>query len=132
MALREVQIPSHISVLYVEQEINGDDTTALQSVLQADVWRHHLLTEETNLTAQLNDPAIPEDQKDDITTRLGETQKKLIDIEAETGPARAAQLLVGLGFEVADQEKPTRAFSGGWRFVAFFCPLGFPGLKERD
>lgn len=52
-----------------------------------------------------------------MTTKLGEVQKKLIDIEAESGPARAAQLLVGLGFEVADQQKATRAFSGGWRSV---------------
>jgi len=54
-------------------------------------------------------------EKDEMTARLGDIQKKLIDMEAETGPARAAQLLVGLGFEVEDQQKPTRAFSGGWR-----------------
>jgi ATP-binding cassette subfamily F protein 3 len=115
MALREVAIPSHISVLYVEQEIVGDDTTALQSVLQADVWRHHLLTQEADINKSLSSPDVSEAEKDDMTTRLGDIQKKLIDMEAETGPARAAQLLVGLGFEVEDQEKPTRSFSGGWR-----------------
>lgn len=143
MALREVPIPQHISVLcvydhslpsssnsladcvcsgfllrrYVEQEIVGDDTTALESVLQADVWRHHLLTQERELNEQLNSADVPEEEKDAVTTKLGEVQKKLIDIEAESGPARAAQLLVGLGFDVEDQAKPTRAFSGGWRSV---------------
>lgn len=115
MALREVAIPSHISVLYVEQEIVGDDTTALDSVLQADVWRHHLIQQEAELNAKLGSETVSEEEKDDITIKLGDVQKKLLDMDAETGPSRAAQLLVGLGFEVADQQKATRAFSGGWR-----------------
>jgi ATP-binding cassette subfamily F protein 3 len=129
LALREVAIPTHITVLYVEQEIVGDDTTALDSVLQADVWRHKLITEEKELMARLDElektSATPQDgavaadegaeaEKDDITERLGDIQKKLVDMEAETGPSRASALLAGLGFDDADQ-KPTRAFSGGWR-----------------
>jgi hypothetical protein len=115
---------------YVEQEIVGDDTTALDSVLQADVWRHKLITEEKELTARLDelekvsatpqDGAAPADEtveaeKDDITTRIGDIQKKLVDMEAETGPSRASALLAGLGFNDADQKLPTKAFSGGWR-----------------
>lgn len=126
LALREVPIPTHISVLYVEQEIVGDDTTALESVLQADVWRHKLLTEEAELTAKLESPDIVGDigeaekvridaEKDEMSARLGEIQKNLLDMEAETGPARAGSLLAGLGFSDEDQKKPTRSFSGGWR-----------------
>lgn len=111
-------IPLSFSYLFFgSRQIVGDDTTALQSVLQADVWRHHLLTQEATLTAQLNAPDLNDNDAEDMGKRLGEIQAKLIDIEAETGPSRAAQLLVGLGFEVEDQQKPTRAFSGGWRFV---------------
>jgi len=54
-------------------------------------------------------------ERDDLQVRLGEIQKNLIDMEAETGPARAGALLAGLGFSEEDQQKPTRAFSGGWR-----------------
>ena len=124
LALREVPIPTHISVLYVEQEIVGDDTSALESVLQADVWRHKLLTDEKDLNAQLEklekEPMAEgeesrDEQKDDLSARLGDIQKKLVDMEAETGPARAAHLLAGLGFSDADQKLPTRSFSGGWR-----------------
>ena len=50
-----------------------------------------------------------------MTSQLGEVQRKLIEMEAETGPARASALLYGLGFDDEDQKKPTRAFSGGWR-----------------
>ncbi|KAL1406372.1 hypothetical protein Q8F55_008071 [Vanrija albida] len=129
LALREVPIPTHISILYVEQEIVGDDTTAIQSVLKADVWRHKLISEEVELNAKLEvmeKEGLPEDapeatksafnqERDDLTHRLGEVQRSLLEMEAETGPARAALLLAGLGFDEADQAKPTRAFSGGWR-----------------
>ena len=33
LSRRELNIPKHISILHVEQEIRGDDTPALQSVL---------------------------------------------------------------------------------------------------
>ena len=124
LALREVPIPTHISVLYVEQEIAGDDTTALDSVLQADVWRHKLSTEVVELNAKLEAmektsseaaPAGFAEEKDELSQRLGEVQQKLVDMEAETGPARAGLLLAGLGFSEADQKLSTKSFSGGWR-----------------
>lgn len=128
IALREVPIPTHISVLYVEQEIAGDETTALESVLQADVWAHKLKTDEKDLNAQLEKleklPTKHEDgqpnlqleqEKDELAVRLGEIQKTLVDMEAETGPARAGLLLAGLGFGEEDQKRTTKSFSGGWR-----------------
>ncbi|MFP4262739.1 MAG: ATP-binding cassette domain-containing protein [Halomonas sp.] len=36
-------------------------------------------------------------------------------LDGYSAPARAAQLLVGLGFAQADLERPLSAFSGGWR-----------------
>ncbi|OCF36245.1 ATP-binding cassette, subfamily F, member 3 [Kwoniella heveanensis CBS 569] len=129
LALREVPIPTHISVLYVEQEIVGDSTSALESVLQADVWRHKFVTEEKEINLKLEslekslthegitseDKADMEREKEELETRLGEVQKTLIDMEAETGPARAGLLLAGLGFSEEDQHKATSSFSGGWR-----------------
>jgi ATP-binding cassette subfamily F protein 3 len=67
-SMHDVPIPAHISVLFVEQEVRyifplfylstkvqivGDDTSALSSVLKADVWRDHLLAEEVRLNARL-------------------------------------------------------------------------------
>lgn len=46
LSRREVPIPTHISILHVEQEITGDDTPALQAVLDADVWRKVLMKDE--------------------------------------------------------------------------------------
>ena len=36
---RELYIPSHVTVLHVEQEVVGDDTLATDSVLEADTVR---------------------------------------------------------------------------------------------
>lgn len=51
---KQLAIPSHISVLHVEQEVTGDDTTALESVLESDTVRTELLQKEKELTALLN------------------------------------------------------------------------------
>lgn len=51
---KQLAIPSHISVLHVEQEVIGDDTTALESVLESDTVRCELLKKEKQLTALLN------------------------------------------------------------------------------
>ncbi|KAI0932908.1 hypothetical protein AcW2_001395 [Taiwanofungus camphoratus] len=121
IAMREVPIPPHITILFVEQEIVGDDTTALDSVLKADVWRDILLREEADLNSKLaeleaeGDDKRFEDAREEAQTRLAEVHARLADMEAESGPARAAALLAGLGFSEADQRRPTKAFSGGWR-----------------
>ncbi|RDX51483.1 hypothetical protein OH76DRAFT_1346897 [Lentinus brumalis] len=121
IALREVPIPAHITILFVEQEIVGDDTLALNSVLKADVWRDTLLREEASLNAKLaeldseGDDKRFEDARDEAQTRLADVHARLAEMEAESGPARAAALLAGLGFTEEDQKRPTRSFSGGWR-----------------
>ncbi|KAH8120718.1 P-loop containing nucleoside triphosphate hydrolase protein [Phellopilus nigrolimitatus] len=121
IALREVPVPSHITILFVEQEIVGDDTTAIDSVLKADVWRDSLLSEEAALNAKLaeleeqGDDKRFEDARDEATARLTEVHQSLAEMEAESGPARAASLLAGLGFTEADQHRQTKSFSGGWR-----------------
>ena len=47
-------VPSNCQVLHVEQEVVGDDTTVLQSVLDCDTERNELLEEEAELMAKLN------------------------------------------------------------------------------
>jgi ATP-binding cassette subfamily F protein 3 len=49
-----LQIPSHVSVLHVEQEVVGDDTPALDSVLQCDTVRENLLAQERDISAKIN------------------------------------------------------------------------------
>lgn len=102
-------IPAHISILHVEQEVVGDGTSALDSVLQADAVREELLAEVAEYTSKGADLTMEE--SDD----LNEIYAELEAIEAEKAPARAAAILSGLGFSVEAQGRPTKTFSGGWR-----------------
>lgn len=53
LAGRSLRVPAHISILHVEQEVAGDDTAALQSVLESDTVREGLLAEERSLNAHI-------------------------------------------------------------------------------
>jgi len=70
-------------------------------VLKADVWRDHLLQEEAALNATLAELDAEGDDKrfvdarEEASSRLAEVHARLADMEAESGPARAAALLAG-------------------------------------
>ncbi|XP_055863987.1 ATP-binding cassette sub-family F member 3-like [Biomphalaria glabrata] len=110
-----LKIPSHITVLHVEQEVAGDDTPALQSVLECDEKRESLLKEEKSLSSQLQSSSPGNDKDGEVSSRLQEVYKQLTAIESDKAPAKAAMILNGLGFSSSDQQRPTREFSGGWR-----------------
>jgi ATP-binding cassette subfamily F protein 3 len=140
LSRREVAIPTHISILHVEQEITGDDTTALQAVLDADVWRKHLLKEQDKLTKELaeiekerssmadtsGDAAKSDKQREGLDITLSDVQSKLAEMESDKAESRAATILAGLGFSHERQQYATKTFSGGWRMRlalarALFC-----------
>ncbi|KZZ91427.1 ATPase components of ABC transporter [Moelleriella libera RCEF 2490] len=140
LSRREVAIPTHISILHVEQEITGDDTPALQAVLDADVWRKVLLREQDELTAALADietrrapladtsadAAKLDLEKEAKDGKLGDIQAKLAEMESDKAESRAASILAGLGFSPERQGFATKTFSGGWRMRlalarALFC-----------
>uniref|UniRef100_A0A803SPQ4 ATP-binding cassette sub-family F member 3 n=1 Tax=Anolis carolinensis TaxID=28377 RepID=A0A803SPQ4_ANOCA len=111
IASRSLRIPSHISILHVEQEVAGDDTPALQSVLECDTTRESLLKEEKELTTRVNSGRGEGTEG----TRLSEIYAALEEIEADKAPARASVILAGLGFSAKMQQQTTKEFSGGWR-----------------
>ncbi|KAK8434096.1 P-loop containing nucleoside triphosphate hydrolase protein [Phyllosticta citricarpa] len=140
LSKREVAIPTHISILHVEQEIAGDDTPALQSVLDADVWRKHLLKEQEKISAELAeleekrcsmadtsaDAEKLDKQREGLDITLSDIHVKLSEMESDKAESRAASILAGLGFSPERQQYATKTFSGGWRMRlalarALFC-----------
>ncbi|XP_074599540.1 ATP-binding cassette sub-family F member 3 isoform X2 [Brevipalpus obovatus] len=101
-----LSIPRHISLLHVEQEVVGNEKSALEAVLECDANRHALLEEEKRL---LNS------KDDDAGEKLEKIYADLIATEADKAPARAAAILHGLGFTESMQKQATKEFSGGWR-----------------
>jgi len=84
----------------VAQEVPVGTQTPLEFVLEGDQERHQLLQE---LEAS-GDPM-----------RLADVHHRLNEIDAYSAPARAAKILVGLGFSEPEQHQPLSSYSGGWR-----------------
>ncbi len=95
----EISLPKTARVGSVDQEHPATPFTLLETVLEADEERH-------SLTTRL-ETADPEE--------MGEIWARLIEIDADAAPARASEILVGLGFTQDDLARPMSEFSGGWR-----------------
>ena len=54
IACRELASPPNLDILYVEQEAEADDSTAVEAVLKADTKRTELLKREKELQAILD------------------------------------------------------------------------------
>ena len=89
LSRREVAIPTHISILHVEQEITGDDTPALQAVLDADVWRKHLLKEQEKITKQLADLEAQRSQMADTSRDANALDKEREGLDTTLGDIQA-------------------------------------------
>jgi ATP-binding cassette subfamily F protein 3 len=99
----DLDIPKRVKLAHVAQETPAYEMSALEFVLNGD-------DEFRELQAALQEA---EAQHDGM--QIAVLHEKFGIIDGYTAPARAAQLLDGLGFHQHDQEKPVNAFSGGWR-----------------
>ncbi|XP_073133141.1 ABC transporter F family member 3 [Henckelia pumila] len=128
MAMHAIEgIPKNCQILHVEQEVVGDDISALQCVLNSDFERTQLLEEESHLLGLQREMDLEENyvksngepdgrfDKNATAQRLDEIYKRLELIDAYSAEARAASILAGLSFTPEMQHKATKTFSGGWR-----------------
>jgi ATP-binding cassette subfamily F protein 3 len=115
----DIEISKSTRLGAVAQEAPDGPESLVETVLAADTERTELLRQsETE-----HDPDI-----------LGHVHERLLAIDAYRAPARAATILSGLGFDEAAQQRPCKAFSGGWRMrVALAAALASsPDLLVLD
>ncbi len=117
IAHKELIIPSHIKILHVEQEIEGDDTPALKSVLEADEERTRLLLREKEINDKLAKTTLTVTDADMLEQELRLVYQRMEEIEADKAESKASAILSGLGFSPMQQVAATKTFSGGWRMV---------------
>src|ERR1700744_3432745 len=117
--LGEVTKPSGWRIGSVAQEAPSSSISLLDTVLAADKERIELL-------------ARAETETDGHA--LGDIHTRLEAIDAYAAPSRAASILAGLGFSAADQIRPCREFSGGWRMRVALAAILFsaPDLLLLD
>jgi ATP-binding cassette subfamily F protein 3 len=106
------EMPRSARLGYIAQETPAGLATPFETVLAADVERAALLDE-----AEHTEDAH----------RLGDIHDRLNAIGAHAAPAKAARILVGLGFDEEMQQRPLDSFSGGWRMRVALAALLFSG-----
>ncbi len=107
----------------VAQEMPETDEPATEFVLQGD----------TRL-AELRQ-ALLQAERDGNGMAIAQAHSDLADAGAHDAVARAQALILGLGFQVAELDRPVRSFSGGWRMRlqlarALMCPSDLLLLDE--
>ncbi|MBB4860512.1 ATP-binding cassette subfamily F protein 3 [Novosphingobium chloroacetimidivorans] len=114
-----IEMPKRARLGYIAQEAPSGTMTPFETVLAADVERTALLEEAETCV----DP-----------DRLGDVHERLLAIDAYSAPARAARILIGLGFDEAMQGEPMDSFSGGWKMRVALASLLFsqPDLLLLD
>jgi ATP-binding cassette, subfamily F, member 3 len=115
----EVALPARARIGRLAQEAPAGPESLIEIVLAADRERAQLLAEAE--TARDGE-------------RIAEIQTRLADIAAHSAPARAAEILAGLGFSDAEQQRPASEFSGGWRMRVALAAVLFaaPDLLLLD
>ncbi|KAJ4904815.1 ABC transporter F family member 4 [Raphanus sativus] len=106
LAWRKIPVPKNIDVLYVEQEVVGDDKSALQAVVSAN-------EELVKLRGEAE--ALQSSNGEDDGEKLVELYERLQMLGSDAAEAQASKILAGLGFTKEMQVRETKSFSGGWR-----------------
>jgi len=107
-----IDMPRRTRLGYIAQEAPTGTATPFETVLAADVERADLMVEaETCSDAH----------------RIGDIHERLLAIDAYTAPARAARILLGLGFDEEMQARPLDSYSGGWKMRVALASLLFSG-----
>jgi len=123
----QIDFPAKWRMAYVAQETPPLDRCALDYAIDGDVGLRKLQAELEELESH---PDV-----DAHGMRLGELHGALLDADAYTVQSRGEQLLLGLGFSLAQMNQPVASFSGGWRMrlnlaQALMCPSDLLLLDE--
>ena len=123
----EIDFPQRWRMAYVAQETPALDRPAIEYAIDGDVNLRKLQAELERLEA------MPHTLDNGIA--IGEVHSHLADADAYTVQSRAEQLLIGLGFSLAQMQQPVASFSGGWRMrlnlaQALMCPSDLLLLDE--
>ncbi|MGO1766003.1 ABC transporter [Advenella sp. S44] len=119
----EFSIPSQWRMSQVAQDMPETEQSATDFVVEGDTL---LLAAQTEVAAS---------EASDDGMRMAHAYMALHDAGAHDAASRAQALILGLGFSVAELDRPVNSFSGGWRMRlqlarALMCPSDLLLLDE--
>jgi ATP-binding cassette subfamily F protein 3 len=97
------EMPSNLAIAHVSQELLATDAAAIEFVLDGDAELRAIET------------SIAEAEAHDDGLKLGDLHARYAAVGGYDARSRAGRLMHGLGFTTADESRPVRSFSGGWR-----------------
>lgn len=106
LANREVPIPDHMDMWYLDEEEEPSDMSAIDCVLEVGKSKIARLEKLADEVMQEQGPE---------SELLANVYAELDEMEPEKFATKAGILLQGLGFSVEMRKKPTKDLSGGWR-----------------
>jgi len=98
-----VSIPGQWRIAHMAQEVATSDRKALDYIIDGDQELRRLEAE------------IVKAEQEENHNRHADLLEKLDTIDGFNAKVRAEQLMMGLGFQISDTQKPANSFSGGWR-----------------
>jgi len=119
----EFSIPAQWRMSQVAQDMPETEQSATDFVVEGDTL---LMAAQAEVTAA---------EAGEDGMRMAHAYLALHDAGAHDAPARAQALILGLGFSVAELDRPVNSFSGGWRMRlqlarALMCPSDLLLLDE--
>ncbi|KAI6669473.1 hypothetical protein NL676_004358 [Syzygium grande] len=116
LAWRKIPVPKNIDVLLVEQEVTGDNRSALEAVVSANEElvkvRQEVAVLQNVSSVDGADGEGEDSNEDDAGEKLAELYEKLQILGSDAAEAQASKILAGLGFSKDMQARPTKSFSG--------------------
>jgi ATP-binding cassette, subfamily F, member 3 len=97
------EMPANLAIAHVSQELVATDAAAIEFVLDGDAELRAI------------EKSIAEAEAHDDGLKLGDLHARYAAVGGYDARSRAGRLLHGLGFTTADESRPVRSFSGGWR-----------------
>ena len=124
----EFSLPRHWRTAQVAQHMPETEQPATDFVLEGDT---HLAA----LQARLREAEAQAHTSAEHGMALAQLHSDLADAGAHDARARAQALILGLGFQVDELDRPVNSFSGGWRMRlqlarALMCPSDLLLLDE--
>ena len=147
-------VPEYINIIHVEQEISGDDHTALEAVVQSNqelAWLFQQeklfsdaedddeldqsLMEKSYVQSTQSSRTYVQSTQSSRTYDLNDIHERMREVDAYKAEGKARKILSGLGFSYNEVTvKKSCEYSGGWRMrIALACALfGEPDLLILD
>lgn len=119
----EVRIARGVRIGYLPQDVQESISgKLLESMLESVPGRTGLARDAERLEKEIKD-ARDEDEQTNIAAKLASVHQEMVRLDREFPPHEAEKILMGLGFDTSDFDRPVSSLSGGWKMRAALAGL---------